>query len=72
VTVHGRYGINYYQVGRNSHHEHNTCRKNAIITDYKQKVGSNQCCGPGSGIRCLFDPWIWDPRWGKNQDPDPG
>ncbi len=17
-----------------------------------------QCCGPGSGIRCLFDPWI--------------
>ncbi len=21
----------------------------------------NQCCGPGSGIRCLFDPWIWYP-----------
>jgi hypothetical protein len=29
----------------------------------------NQCCGSGSGIRCLFDPWIQD---GKNQDPDPG
>ncbi len=21
----------------------------------------NQCCGSGSGIRCLFDPWIRDP-----------
>jgi hypothetical protein len=20
-----------------------------------------QCCGSGSGIRCLFDPWIRDP-----------
>jgi hypothetical protein len=25
-----------------------------------------QCCG--SGIRCLFDPWIRDPGWVKNQD----
>jgi hypothetical protein len=24
----------------------------------------NQCCGSGSGIRCLFDPWIRD-RLGK-------
>jgi hypothetical protein len=24
---------------------------------------------PGSGIRCLFDPWIRDPGWVKNQDP---
>jgi hypothetical protein len=31
-------------------------------------VISNQCCG--SGIRCLFNPWIRD--GGKNQDPDPG
>jgi hypothetical protein len=22
-----------------------------------------QCCGSGSGIRCLFDPWIGDPGW---------
>ncbi len=21
-------------------------------------------------IQCLFDPWIWDPGWEKNQDPD--
>jgi len=28
-----------------------------------------QCCG--SGIRCLFNPWIRDPGWIKNQDPDP-
>jgi hypothetical protein len=31
-----------------------------------------QCCGSGSGIRCLFDPWIRDPGKVKNQDPDPG
>ncbi len=24
-----------------------------------------QCCGPGSGIRCFFDPWIRDPGWVK-------
>ncbi len=30
----------------------------------------HQCCG--SGIRCLFDPWIRDPGWVKNQDSDPG
>ncbi len=28
-----------------------------------------QCCGPGSGIQCLFDPWIRDPGWVKSQDP---
>ncbi len=28
-----------------------------------------QCCG--SGIRCIFDPWIRDPWWVKYQDPDP-
>ncbi len=28
------------------------------------------CCG--SGIRCLFDPWIRDPGWVKSQDPDLG
>jgi hypothetical protein len=32
----------------------------------------NQCCGSGSGIRCLFDPWIRDPGWVESQDPDPG
>jgi hypothetical protein len=26
---------------------------------------------PGSGIRCLLDPWIREPGWVKNQDPDP-
>ncbi len=31
-----------------------------------------QCCGSVFGIRCLFDPWIRDPGWVKNQDPDPG
>ncbi len=29
-----------------------------------------QCCG--SGIRCLFDPWIRDPGWVESQHPDPG
>jgi hypothetical protein len=23
-------------------------------------------------IRCFFDPWVRDPGWVKNQDPDPG
>jgi hypothetical protein len=32
----------------------------------------NQCCGSGSEIRCLFDPWIRDPGWGKNPDPGSG
>ena len=30
------------------------------------------CCGSGSGIWCLFYPWIRDPGWVKNQDPVPG
>ncbi len=25
----------------------------------------SQCCGSGSGIRCLFDPWIQDPDLGS-------
>jgi hypothetical protein len=34
----------------------------------RKKFCSNlesQCCGSRSGIRCLFDPWIWDPGWVK-------
>ncbi len=31
-----------------------------------------QCCGSGSGIRCIFDPGIRNPGWVKNLDPDPG
>jgi hypothetical protein len=31
-----------------------------------------QCCGSGSGIRYLFDPWFRDPGWVKSRDPDPG
>jgi hypothetical protein len=31
-----------------------------------------QGCGSGSGIRRLFDPWILDPGWVKNQNPYPG
>jgi hypothetical protein len=33
-------------------------------------MSSEQRCG--SGIRCLFDFWIRDPGWVKNQHPDPG
>jgi hypothetical protein len=25
--------------------------------------GGGHCCGPGSGIRCLIDPWIRDLGW---------
>ena len=31
-----------------------------------------QCCGSGSGIRCLFDPWIRDPGIGFFRIPDLG
>jgi hypothetical protein len=31
----------------------------------------NSVADPGPGNRC-FDPWIRDPGWVKNQDPDPG
>ncbi len=33
-------------------------------------ITDEQCCG--SGIRCLFYPWIREPGWVKNQYPDPG
>ncbi len=38
----------------------------STLNSYRWK----QCYG--SGIRCLFDPWIRDPGWVKSQDPDPG
>ncbi len=33
-----------------------------------------QCCGSGSGIRCLFDPWICDPEkiFSGSRISDPG
>jgi hypothetical protein len=30
-----------------------------------------QCCGSGSRIVWLFDPWIQDPGWVESQHPDP-
>ncbi len=38
--------------------------KTSIVFSYMQ------CCGSESGIWCLFDPWIRDMGWVKNQDPD--
>jgi hypothetical protein len=36
-----------------------------------QNLGAlEQCCGPGSGIWCFFDPWIWI-RDGINRIRDP-
>jgi hypothetical protein len=32
----------------------------------------DQCCGSGSGIPCLFGPWIRNPGWIKSQDPELG
>jgi hypothetical protein len=31
-----------------------------------------QCCGSGSGIRCIFYPGIRNAGWVINQDPDQG
>jgi hypothetical protein len=34
--------------------------------------GSGAFLTSGSGIRCLFDLWIRDPGWVKNQNPESG
>ncbi len=36
------------------------------------KMPTKQCCGSETGIRRLYDPWIRNPGWVKNLDPDPG
>jgi hypothetical protein len=63
------------------HHEHNTASKLVrILNDFNDEnsiyssssATSHQCCGFRSGIRFLFDPWIRDPGWVENHDPDPG
>jgi hypothetical protein len=38
----------------------------------KGYITKSQCCGSGSRIRCLFDPWFRDPGWAESQHPDPG
>jgi hypothetical protein len=35
-------------------------------------MSKTQCCGPGSGIRCLFDPWPPGSRMGKKSGSGPG
>jgi hypothetical protein len=36
-----------------------------LVCTQKLKHDSKQCCGSGSGIEYLFDPWIRDPGWEK-------
>jgi hypothetical protein len=44
------------------------------ITNLDRKL-KKQCCGSGSGIRCLYEPWIRDPEYGFSEsrisDPKP-
>jgi hypothetical protein len=40
-----------------------------VIKMEKSSVGDPDL---GSGIGCLFDPWIRDPGWVESQYPDPG
>ncbi len=42
-----------------------------LIAGSRDGYTCTQCCG-WSGIGCLFNPWIRDLGWVKNQDPDPG
>ncbi len=42
------------------------------VSDILETLFPYQCCGSGSGIRCLFDPWIRDPGWVKSKDPGSG
>jgi len=40
--------------------------KGVMMLDYDAGIlifSPRQCCGSGSGIRCLLDPWIRDPEW---------
>jgi hypothetical protein len=37
---------------------------------HRKRITKYQCCGSGSGIRCLFDPWIRDPGMVESQHPD--
>jgi hypothetical protein len=46
------------------------------ICDSGAKVPSvhtsqHQCCGSGYGIRCVLEPWIWDPGWKTIQIREP-
>jgi hypothetical protein len=36
------------------------------VSSSSEKIGSIQCCG--SGIRCFFTPWIWDPGSGSGRN----
>jgi len=38
----------------------------------KKNKERSSVADPGSGTRCLFDPWIRDPGWVESQHPDPG
>ncbi len=49
------------QLGGGSHHH--------ALPDHQVSTTYNQCCGSGSGIRCLFDPWT---RIRNRFFPDPG
>jgi hypothetical protein len=37
----------------------------SLLHFLSHEIKLTQCCGSGSGIRCLFDPWIRDPGWVK-------
>jgi hypothetical protein len=34
--------------------------------DRRSDSPASQCCGSGSGLPCLTDPWIRDPGWVKS------
>ncbi len=48
------------------------CGSGSVLKMSRIRNTADQWCGCGSGIRCLFDPWIRDSGWVKSQDPDPG
>jgi hypothetical protein len=47
-------------------------RQKDANSDKQDPAPQNQCCGSGSGIWYLTDPWIRDPGGVKSQDTDPG
>ncbi len=39
----------------------------ALSNTFTISQSNIQCCGSGSGIRCLFGPWILDPKSGMGK-----
>jgi hypothetical protein len=62
----GRGGLAASATGLPHHCSWFGCTRLAFQQEFLKFIRSKrQFCGSGSGIRCLFDPWVRDPGWIK-------